>query len=108
MVTAVPTAPCIGLKLVMVGTVGLLTWNGNRLMPVPPLVLTLITPEVAVAGTTASIVDGLRMFTVVAMALLKDTDSGATKLFPVMVTKVPVGPLLGVKFVIWGVPVVIV
>jgi hypothetical protein len=53
-VTLVPTGPIVGVKLVIVGAPT--TRNAPALLAVPPGVVTLIGPVVAVAGTVAWIV----------------------------------------------------
>jgi hypothetical protein len=50
-VTAAPTSPLAGVKLAMVG--GLITVKLPALVAVPPVVVTLIGPVVAPAGTVA-------------------------------------------------------
>ena len=73
----------------------------DRLTAVPVRVATPITPEVAPAGTIAAIRVGE---TIVKLALLplKVTFVTALKLLPVIVTLVPEGPSVGLKFVMEG------
>jgi len=52
-VTLVPAAPLTGVKDVMVG--GAMNVNAVALVPVPAAVVTVIGPELAVAGTVAVI-----------------------------------------------------
>ena len=51
MVTAVPTVPTVGLKLVIVGATDDPTVNGEALVAVPLGAVTAIDPVVAPAGT---------------------------------------------------------
>ena len=98
MVTPVPTGPLVGVKLVIVGG---LTVNTLELLAVPPAVVTLTGPVVALTGTVAYI--AVAEFTVkVALTPLKVTAVAPLKLLPLMVTFVPTGPLDGVKLVIDG------
>src|SRR5436190_933670 len=94
-VMMLPTAPEVGLKLAIFGrTVKLVV-----LVPDPPGLVTVILPVMAVVGT-------------VALMELQETTTGApadtppkltsvteSRAVPLMVTSVPVVPLLGVKLV---------
>jgi hypothetical protein len=96
-VTTVPAAPLVGVKLVIAGVaVKLLV-----LVPVPSEVVTLTGPDVAEAGTVAEI--AVSDVTVNAAAVpLKVTDVAPVKWAPLIVTTVPPVPLAGVKLVIAG------
>ena len=80
--------------------------NAVALMPVAPLTVTDITPVVAPAGTVVVILVAELAVTTAAMPLnvtiLLAGDE--LKFAPVMVTVVPMGPLVGVKEVIDGLP----
>src|SRR6266850_1379408 len=99
MVTLVPTGPLAGVKLVIVG--GLITVKLPALVAVPPGVVTLIVPVVALVGTVARM-DVAELTVKVALTPLKATPLVPVKLVPLMVTLVPTGPLAGVKPVIAG------
>ena len=71
-------------------------------MIVPVGVLTLIFPVVASAGTFARICVLEFTVKVVAGTLLNITCVAPLKLFPVMVTCVPIKPLVGVKELMLG------
>jgi hypothetical protein len=98
MVTAVPAAPEVGVKLVMVGA-GAVTVKLVELNPVLPPVFTPIMPVVALAGTVAVI--WLAEFTTKPLPNKKpepkDTTCAPWKLSPVITTWVPAGPLVGEK-----------
>src|SRR6266850_1115281 len=99
MVTLVPTGPLAGVKPVIVG--GLITVKLPALVAVPPGVVTLIVPVVALVGTVARM-DVAEMTVKVALTPLKATQVVPVKLVPLMVTLVQAGPLGGVKPVIVG------
>src|SRR6266850_1969247 len=99
MVTLVPTGPLAGVKPVIVG--GLITVKLPVLVVVPPGVVTLIVPVVALVGTVARM-DVAELTVKVALTPLKATPVVPVKLVPLMVTLVPTGPLAGVKPVIVG------
>ena len=72
------------------------------LVPVPPGVVTLIVPVVALVGTMATIC--VLEFTVyTALTPLNFTAEAELKFVPVMVTLLLVAPLVGVKLVMLGV-----
>jgi len=100
MVTAVPADPPIGRKLVITGV----TVKFVALGVVTPPAVTLIRPDVARLGTTATIVVDVLLVTT-ASTRLNETAVALSRLVPVMVTLVPVGPLLGEKLMIAGVTV---
>ena len=92
-VTLVPTAPLVGVKLVIVGAVVplVVTVNVAVLVAVPPLVVTLIVPVVAPVGTVA-VICVLELTVNDALVPLKVTEDTDTKFVPVSVTAVPTGP----------------
>ena len=71
-------------------------------MAVPAGVVTAIFPVVAPAGTVAVILIGVLTVTVVAAVPLNVTVDVPVKLAPLIVTLVPITPLVGVKLVIRG------
>ena len=97
------TEPLFGLKLVMVG-VG--TIKFAELVPVIPLTVTDIGPEVAPNGTDVVILVVVDAVTTAAVPLNSTSfrDGVALKLVPVIVTVTPNPPLLGLNPVIDGVP----
>jgi hypothetical protein len=103
-VTTVPTRPLSGVKPFIVG--GATIVKGLALVAVPPGVVTTIGPVVAFAGTVAVICDGDLTLNE-ALTPLKVTFVVPERFVPLMVTDVPVVPLVGVKLEIVGVgPVV--
>src|SRR5438093_2848064 len=84
------------LPVVEVVTVKLLA-----LVAVPPGVVTLIGPVVAPLGTVA-VIWVLELEVMVAATPLKVTLVAPVRLFPLMVTEVPTGPLVGVNELIVG------
>src|SRR6266850_470423 len=99
MVTLVPAGPLAGVKPVIVG--GLITVKLLTLLAVPPGVVTLIVPVVALVDTVARI-EVAELTVKVAVTPLKATPVVPLKLVPLMVTLVPTGPLAGVKLMIVG------
>jgi hypothetical protein len=100
-VTAAPTAPLVGEMEVIVGEPETVTVNEAALVPVPPDVVTLIEPLVAVEGTVAVI--WVEEFTVkLAVVPLNFTELAPVKFVPVSTTEAPVGPLVGAKEAIVG------
>ncbi len=101
MVTEVPTGPDVGKNDVTAGvTVKLVAEAGL----VPPAVVTVILPVVAVAGTTATM--DIAVFVgsgIGADTPLKLTSVALPRSVPVMVTDVPTGPEGGANEVIPGV-----
>src|SRR5207248_2848168 len=96
-VTRVPTVPFVGVKLEIVGATAKLV----ALVAVPPGVVTLSGPVVALDGTVALIV--VAEVTVKAAPLpLKFTAVAPVNVVPVIVTLAPTGPKAGVKLVIVG------
>ena len=105
-VTAVPTGPLVGDRLVSVGAI--VTVYGQRLLARPPTVTTTL-PVVAPAGTgTAMLVaDQLVGVAAVPLNLTVLVPCVAPKLVPAIVTAVPTGPLAGVRLVSVGVTVTV-
>jgi hypothetical protein len=101
--TGAPIAPLLGVKLVMVG-VG--TIKFAELVPVIPLTMTEIGPEVAPNGTEVVIlvVDDAVTAAAVPLNVTVFSEGVLLKLVPVIVTTTPKPPLLGEKLVIEGVP----
>ena len=98
MVTTVPTGPVPGEKPAMVGAV---TVKLELLSSVPPGEMTPILPVVAPTGTVAVICVALTSENV-ADVPLNVTPVTSLKPVPVIVTSVPTGPDVGVKFVMIG------
>ena len=107
-VTTVPAAPLVGVKLVMTGrTTAELTAKLAVLVPVPPGVVTEILPVVAPTGTAVRIdvadmtVKGTETGTV-PVAPIKSTLVAPVKLVPVRVTLAPIPPVAGLNVVTVG------
>jgi|ERR671924_2166311 hypothetical protein len=101
-VTDVPTAPDVGLRLVMVGALAL-TVKVIPLLAVPPTVTTTL-PVVAPAGTGATTLEALQLVGEAAVPLNVTVPYPCDdpKFFPVIVTDVPTGPVEGLIPVILG------
>ena len=97
-VTFVPTAPLVGVKLVITG----FTSKFVVLVAVPPAVVTTIRPVLTTAETVA--VTCVSEFTVNELAFTppKATALVCVRLTPVIFTAVPTAPLAGLKLVICG------
>src|SRR5437016_2976292 len=93
MVTSVPTAPLVGVKLVIFGN----TWKLVVLVPVPAAVVTEIFPVVAVAGTVAVIWVSESTLKTEEPTPLNFTLVAPVKLRPVIVIAVPAVALVGAK-----------
>jgi hypothetical protein len=93
--TIVPILPLVGDRLFIFGV----TRKSVALVSVPPEVVTLILPLVAVVGTVALIVLVETTVKVLLMPL-NFTEVTPVKPVPVIVTIVPTGPLEGVKLLI--------
>lgn len=104
MVTCVPTAPDVGLKLVMVG--GRATMKLCVLVADPPGVVTVMGPLVAAFGTETVRVVAVVVVTDASTLSKKNTllleMVSASKPSPEIVTMVPGGPCVGEKPVIEG------
>jgi len=102
-VTRVPTGPEAGSNVVIVGAgVTTVTVNDVLLVAVPPGVVTVIFPVVAPLGTVAVIDVALTTVNDVATVVLNLTAVAPVKFVPVIVTRVPMGPVVGVKELIVG------
>ena len=102
-VTDVPTAPDVGLRLVIVGVAS--TVKLDPLLATPPTVTTTF-PVVAPAGTGTTMLVALQLVIVVAVVPLNVTvlvPCVAPKFVPVIVTDVPTAPDVGLRLVIVGV-----
>src|SRR5437016_831208 len=99
MVTAVPTGPVVGFRLVMAGAEEV-TVKFTPLLATPPTVTTTL-PVVAPLGTDATMLVALQLV-VVAVVPLKVTVPVVPKLVPVIVTAVPTGPEVGFRLVMAG------
>jgi hypothetical protein len=102
--TDVPTGPEIGTNEVIVGAAAApVTVKSWLLVAVPLGVVTLIRPVVAPFGTVAVswVPEGFDE-NVVAFVMLNLTAVVPTKFEPLIVTEVPMGPLVGEKFAMLG------
>jgi hypothetical protein len=101
-VTAVPTGPEVGFKLVILG-VGTVTVKFTPLLATPPTVTTTL-PVVAPAGTDVAILVALQLVAVAAIPLKVTVlvPCVPPKLAPVIVTAVPRPPEMGFKLVMLG------
>ena len=97
-VTAVPTAPEVGDRLVMLGAD--VTVKLTPLLATPPTVTTTF-PVVAPAGTDVAMLVALQLV-VVAVVPLNVTVPVDPKFVPVIVTAVPTAPEVGFRLVIVG------
>jgi hypothetical protein len=104
-VTAVPTLPVVGDRLVMLGA-DPVTVNAGPLLATPPTV-TVTGPVVAPLGTEATIPVALQLVGVAFVPLKRTVlvPCVAPKFPPLIVTAVPTLPLVGDRLVILG-PVV--
>jgi hypothetical protein len=100
-VTLVPIGPLVGVKLVIDGA-GAVTVNEVALVAVPPAVVTLIVPVVAPLGAVAVIWVDEFTVNVVALVPLNFTAVAPVKFAPVIVTLVPMFPLVGEKLAMLG------
>ncbi len=100
-VTDVPTAPDVGLTLVILG--GVVTAKVTPLLDVP-FTVTTTGPVVAPAGTGATMLAALHMVDVAAVPLNQTVlaPCDAPKLVPAIVTGVPTTPDVGVTPVMLG------
>ncbi len=101
-VTAVPTNPLVGARLVTVGG-GAVTVNATPLLATPPAVTTTL-PVVAPAGTCAQmlVADHVVGATVMPLKVSVLAPWLAPKLVPAIVTAVPTNPLVGARLVTVG------
>ena len=96
-VTTVPGAPLVGVKLAIVGAAVKL----DELVAVPPAVVTLSGPVVTPAGAVAWI-EVAEATEKPAATPLNFTALAPVKFVPVIVTTVPAPPFVGVKLAIVG------
>jgi len=101
--TTVPTLPLPGLNPVITGALVPVTVKLPWLWSLPPGLNTDTRPVVAPEGTVAVICVLLWMTNCAAVPLNR-TEFTAENVLPVIVTDVPTGPLLGLKFVMFGPP----
>ncbi len=99
MTTNVPGPPVVGVKLVIVGAG---TTVKTAPVAVPPGFVTAMGPVVALAGTTVVIVVFVEGVKKADAEPLNVTAVAPRKFVPVIVTVVPIPPLVGVKEVIVG------
>ncbi len=101
-VTAVPTNPLVGARLVTVGG-GAVTVNATPLLATPPTVTTTL-PVVAPAGTCAMILVADHVVGAAVMPLKVTVLAPwlAPKLVPAIVTAVPTAALVGVRLAMIG------
>jgi hypothetical protein len=99
MVTAVPHDPDAGFKLIILG----ITENPTLLLGTPPT-LTITLPVEAPAGTGTTILVALQLVAAAAVPLKVTVlvPCDAPKFIPMIVTAVPTGPLVGLKFKMLG------
>src|SRR6266568_2512889 len=102
-VTGVPTAPEVGLRLLMVGEEVVATVNVTLLLATPPTVTTTL-PVVAPVGTGAAILVALQLVGAAAVPLNVTVldPCNAPKFVPVMVTEVPTAPEVGLRLAMLG------
>jgi hypothetical protein len=98
MVTEVPTAAELGLRLLIAGVES--TVNAMPLLATPPTVTTTL-PFVAPAGTGATILVALQLVAVAAVPL-NVTVPAVPKLVPAIVTEVPTTAERRLRLPIWG------
>ena len=105
-VTAVPTGPLDGARLVSVGAT--VTVYGTALLARPPTVTTTL-PVVAPAGTGTTMLDADQVVGVALVPLNVTVlvPLVAPKLLPLIVTAVPTGPLDGARLVSVGATVTV-
>jgi hypothetical protein len=96
-VTAVPTGPLVGLKLLMLGT----TANGPIVAEPPAVVTAMLKPVFAAAGTVAVTCVSETTLNVAALPPMV-TAEVCVRLIPVRVTVLPTIPLVGLTLVSCG------
>src|SRR2546421_50267 len=107
-VTNVPARPLVGVKPVIVGFgAAVTTVKLVELVPVP-FAVTEIGPVVAPFGTKALMLVSELTVKLVAFVTLNFTAVAPPKPTPVIVTFVPIGPLVGVNELICGPPPLVV
>jgi hypothetical protein len=106
-VTVEPIPPEVGSKPVIVGEPGGVTVKSAELVAVCPPTSTVIFPEIAPAGTAATMLVDVGVPLILATVPLNLTILLAgvvLKFVPVIVTEVPTGPEIGLKLVMVGAP----
>jgi hypothetical protein len=105
MVTGVPTGPELGLKLVMLGAVGLAVTVKVILLLAWPATVTTTLPVVVPAGTIVAMLVALQLVgvAIVPLKVIVLEPCAAPKFVPAMVTGVPTRPEFGVRLVMLGV-----
>lgn len=100
-VTAAPTAPVVGERLVMLGAA---TTVNDTLLLFTPLAFTTTDPLVAPAGTVVTIDVALQLVTVAAVLLNVTVPLPCVepKFVPVIVTEAPIAPVVGERLVMLG------
>ncbi|HET8925060.1 MAG TPA: hypothetical protein VFN26_18915 [Candidatus Acidoferrum sp.] len=108
MVTAAPTAPDAGFKLVMLGVVTVVIVKSTPLLATPPTVTTTL-PVVAPVGTGAEILVALHAVGVAAIPpnVTVLVPCEAPKFDPVIVTNAPTTPDVGFRLAMLGVDAVV-
>jgi len=101
-VTGVPTCPLVTLRLVIFGA-GVVTVNATPLLAVPPTVTTTL-PVVAPDGTSTTMLVAVQLVgaPAVPLKLTVLVPCVAPKFVPVIVTGVPIGPLVTLSPAILG------
>jgi hypothetical protein len=102
-VTAVPTAPLTGERLVMLGAVLVATVNARALLATPPTVTTTF-PVVAPAGTGTAMLVAAQVVgvAVVPLNMTVLVPLVEPKFEPVIITAVPTAPLTGERLAMLG------
>jgi len=102
-VTAVPTGPDVGLRLVMLGAAAAATVKFTPLLATPPTVTTTF-PVVAPLGTATVMLVALQLVGAPAVPLKVTVlvPCIAPRFVPVIVTAVPTGPEFGFTLAIFG------
>jgi hypothetical protein len=102
MITELPSAPEVGLRLLMLGG-GIVTVKATPLLAIPPTVTTTL-PDVALAGTGTTMLEAVQLEGV-ATVLLNVTElvpCVPPKFAPEIVTEVPTTPDVGLTLVMFG------
>src|SRR5438132_3587402 len=100
MVTAVPTGPVVGFRLVMAGA-GEVTVKFTPLLATPPTVTTTF-PVVAPLGTDATMLVALQLVVLAAVPLTVTEPAVPQSLTAVICTVVPDTPVVGFRMVMAG------
>lgn len=102
MVTAAPTMPEVGTRVVMPGAA--VTVNVTPLLATPPAAFTTTFPVVAVPGTTATMEDALQLLMVAVLPLNVTLPFPwvGPKFEPAITMEEPIAPVLGVRELMLG------